>query len=75
MTWILKCHKCDWPFDASAAVWCACESATASLVCVKCGACFCNAPAPYRRKAWSEAPRELRENICRFRILRGVWLH
>lgn len=68
MTYILKCHKCGSPFDGSASRWCVCDSATASLVCAKCGACFCNAPAPYRRKAWSEAPRELRESTNRFRI-------
>jgi CheY-like chemotaxis protein len=50
------------------APWCACDSVVASLVCAQCGACFCNAPLPYRRKAWSEAPRELRESRRRFRI-------
>jgi len=68
MTYILRCHKCSSPFDACAAPWCACDSGTASLVCAKCGACFCNAPAPYRRKAWSDAPRELRESVRRFRF-------
>jgi CheY-like chemotaxis protein len=67
MTYVLKCHKCSSPFDACAAAWCACGSGTASLECAKCSACFCNAPAPYRRKAWSDAPRELRESVRRFR--------
>ena len=68
MTYVLRCHKCNSPFDACAATWCACDSGTASLMCAKCGACFCNAPSPYRRKAWSEAPRELRESTRRFRV-------
>lgn len=68
MIYMLTCHKCRFTFDASTASWCGCPSATASLTCAKCGACFCNAPAPYRRRAWTEAPRDLRESPYRFRI-------
>lgn len=68
MTYVLKCHKCETKFDALAAEWCDCFSTTASLVCAKCGACFCSAPAPYRRAAWESAPRELRESPNRFRV-------
>src|SRR5258706_4701246 len=68
MGYMLTCHKCRFPFDAATASWCGCPSATASLVCGKCGACFCNALASYRRKAWTEAPGELRESPHRFRL-------
>lgn len=68
MIYMLSCHKCRFLFDAALASWCNCPSATASLRCAKCGACFCSAPAPYRRKAWTEAPRELRESPRRFRM-------
>ncbi len=68
MTYTLRCHKCNAQFDTLAARWCNCFSATASLVCANCGACFCTAPAPYRRSAWEKAPRELRENPHRFRV-------
>lgn len=68
MTYILSCQKCHLPFDAATALWCGCPSGTASLVCEKCGACFCNALASYRRKAWTEAPRDLRESPHRFRM-------
>jgi CheY-like chemotaxis protein len=68
MTYILRCHKCETKFDAMTAEWCDCFSTTASLVCARCGACFCSAPAPYRRAAWESAPRELRESPHRFRV-------
>jgi CheY-like chemotaxis protein len=68
MTYMLKCHKCKLSFDALRATWCSCFSATASLVCPKCGACFCKAPAPYRHEAWGNAPRRLRESPQRFRV-------
>jgi CheY-like chemotaxis protein len=68
MTCILRCHKCQTPFDALTAEWCDCFSTKASLECARCGACFCSAPAPYRRAAWENAPRELRESPHRFRV-------
>jgi CheY-like chemotaxis protein len=68
MTYTLKCHKCKINFNALAAAWCSCFSKTASLVCAQCGACFCSAPAPFRRTAWESAPRALRESPQRFRV-------
>jgi CheY-like chemotaxis protein len=68
MIYMLRCHKCKMPFDAMQAKWCACFSATASLICANCGECFCHAPAPYRHETWEKAPRSLRENPERFRV-------
>jgi CheY-like chemotaxis protein len=68
MSYQLKCHKCGSKFEGTAAQWCRCDSATASLVCDQCGDCFCSAPAPYRAAAWVRAPRDLRESPERFRL-------
>jgi two-component system, OmpR family, alkaline phosphatase synthesis response regulator PhoP len=55
----VACHRCQGAFDALQAAWCSCLVTERSLVCPKCRACFCQAPAPYKNGFWSRAPRSL----------------
>jgi len=55
----VSCHACSTPFDALQAAWCSCLVTERTLTCPSCGKCFCSAPAAYKRRFWSEAPRAL----------------
>ena len=58
-SYVITCHKCEKPFDASASAWCSCITSLRSPVCPECGACSCSAPKVYRDKLWSAAPQDL----------------
>lgn len=60
------CYHCEKKFDAQEAAWCHCDGALRTLRCTSCGQCFCNAPIPYKRRFWSNAPPELSRNARRF---------
>lgn len=58
-SYVVACHKCQTPFDASQASSCSCLATERSLVCPSCGSCFCKAPTAYRQKFWSGAPKSV----------------
>lgn len=55
----VHCHKCQSPFDAMRASFCACLVSERTLACPSCGACFCKARPAYKQKFWSAAPKAL----------------
>jgi CheY-like chemotaxis protein len=55
----VDCQACRGRFDALGASWCSCLVTQRTLVCSSCGACFCKAPAAYKQKFWSAAPKHL----------------
>jgi|WetSurMetagenome_2_1015567.scaffolds.fasta_scaffold13490_2 CheY-like chemotaxis protein len=57
--YVVACHACHRPYDASSAEWCACITSLRSPVCPECGACACAAPKLYRDGLWSSAPQDL----------------
>ena len=59
MTYAVNCHKCQAPFDALQASWCACVVTEPSLACPSCGSCFCKAAAAYKQKFWAGAPKQM----------------
>ncbi len=56
-SYVIACHKCLVPFDALQASWCSCLVTERSFVCASCGACFCKAPAAFKQRFWSGAPK------------------
>ena len=60
-TYKVPCATCGETFDAAKAEWCADLGRDRTLVCERCGNCFCGAPAPYRQRFWMEAPPVLFE--------------
>ncbi len=58
-TYSVACHNCRSDFDALDATWCSCLVAERTLVCPQCLQCFCKAPAAYKSRFWSNAPRSL----------------
>ena len=46
-------------FDALDASWCSCLVTERTLVCPHCLQCFCKAPAAYKSRFWSNAPKAL----------------
>jgi CheY-like chemotaxis protein len=57
--YVVGCHKCQVPFDALQASWCSCLVSERSFVCPSCGGCFCKAPAAYKQRFWSGAPKTM----------------
>ena len=53
------CQNCGSSFDALAAAWCSCLVTERTLVCPHCRQCFCKAPAAYKSRFWSSAPKAL----------------
>jgi CheY-like chemotaxis protein len=68
---MIRCFRCESAFDLETVSWCHCDVSLRTLRCSVCHHCFCSAPAPYKRRFWSEAPRELRESPDRFRTQLG----
>jgi CheY-like chemotaxis protein len=58
-SYVVACHGCRGSFDAMDTSWCSCISAERTLVCPRCLACFCKAPATYKSGFWSQAPKSL----------------
>jgi CheY-like chemotaxis protein len=58
-TYSAPCHNCGSSFDALDSPWCSCLVSERTLVCPHCLQCFCKAPASYKSKFWSSAPRLL----------------
>lgn len=54
-----RCHQCRASFDALTADWCTCIATERTLVCPRCGSCFCKAPLAYKRSFWTGAPKAL----------------
>lgn len=55
----VECASCRAPFDALEAPWCSCIVTERTLVCPTCLTCFCKAPAAYKQRFWSAAPKLL----------------
>jgi CheY-like chemotaxis protein len=72
MSYAVRCHSCEIPFDAMSARWCDCLKPLRTLVCPRCQTCFCTAPLPYKHRLWEGAPRELKEDSRRFRVQIGA---
>lgn len=53
------CHACKGTFDALTAEFCSCLACERTLVCPGCGSCSCAAPADFKRRFWTGAPRQL----------------
>jgi CheY-like chemotaxis protein/DNA-directed RNA polymerase subunit RPC12/RpoP len=68
-SYVVACWKCAEKFDAGSARWCKTDTKLRTLECPHCGSCFCQAPFPYRRAFWNDAPRSLREHPSRFRLV------
>jgi CheY-like chemotaxis protein len=68
-SYVVACWKCAEKFDAGSARWCKTDTKLRTLECPHCGSCFCQAPFPYRRSFWNDAPRSLREHPSRFRLV------
>jgi len=58
-TYSVACHNCRGEFDALDATWCSCLVTERTLVCPHCLQCFCKAPAAYKSRFWSSAPKGL----------------
>jgi CheY-like chemotaxis protein len=55
----VECASCRASFDALEASWCSCLVSERTLVCPHCLTCFCKAPAAYKQRFWSSAPKLL----------------
>ena len=71
-TYAARCVNCDERFDAMGARWCDCVTPLRTLQCPSCRNCFCRAPFPYKRKFWSDAPRQLSQDPRRFYVQFGA---
>ena len=58
-TYSAACQNCGSAFDPLDAPWCSCLVTERTLVCPHCLQCFCKAPAAYKSKLWSAAPKQL----------------
>ncbi|HET6899772.1 MAG TPA: hypothetical protein VFK70_15560, partial [Vicinamibacteria bacterium] len=58
-TYSVACHNCGSTFDALDTPWCSCLVTERTLVCPNCLQCFCKAPAAYKSRFWSSAPKAL----------------
>jgi CheY-like chemotaxis protein len=57
----IRCFHCGESFDAGRADWCAHLEPDPTLVCPRCGNCFCDAPPSFRERFWMVAPSSLFE--------------
>jgi len=55
----VACFNCQATFDAMDTPWCSCLVSERSLICPHCLQCFCKAPAAYKSRFWSAAPKAL----------------
>jgi len=51
---LYNCFSCDAINRATKNRWCGCVGSESSLVCEKCGVCFCNAPNVWKKKFWTK---------------------
>jgi CheY-like chemotaxis protein len=58
-TYSVACANCQATFDAMDTTWCSCLVGERTLVCPHCLQCFCKAPAAYKSRFWSAAPKAL----------------
>lgn len=58
-TYSVACSTCQATFDALQSTWCSCLVSERTLVCPHCLQCFCKAPASYKSRFWSNAPKAL----------------
>jgi len=58
-TYSVACHGCGSTFDALDTPWCSCLVTERTVVCPHCLQCFCKAPAAYKSRFWSNAPKAL----------------
>jgi len=58
-TYSVACYNCRATFDAFDTPWCSCLVSERTLVCPHCLTCFCKAPAAYKSRFWSGAPKAL----------------
>jgi CheY-like chemotaxis protein len=58
-TYSVACATCLAAFDALESTWCSCLVSERTLVCPHCLQCFCKAPAAYKSRFWSSAPKAL----------------
>lgn len=58
-TYSAACQNCGSTFDALDASWCSCLVTERTLICPHCLQCFCKAPAAYKSRFWSNAPKAL----------------
>jgi CheY-like chemotaxis protein len=58
-TYSAACQNCGSAFDTLDAPWCSCLVTERTLVCPHCLQCFCKAPASYKSRFWSSAPKGL----------------
>ena len=63
-----RCVHCTAAFDLKQPTWCGCDHSSRTLQCLRCGQCFCNASALYKRRFWSTVPANVRENPKRFLV-------
>jgi len=57
----IRCHHCHAAADAMQSDWCHCVAKKPSIVCARCGACWCTAPQKAQDAFWQYAPGELHE--------------
>ena len=55
----LDCASCGTSYDALQAAWCQCIVKERTLVCPRCGQCFCRADVNYKSNVWISAPEAL----------------
>ena len=67
-SYMTACHACGENFDALHTRWCECLVPLRTLKCAHCESCFCQAPLPYKRSFWMNAPLELRQDLRRFHV-------
>ncbi len=58
---VYRCHACAAMNVAADSDWCLCTGSERTLVCGKCGRCFCDAPAAWKRDFWRNASPGLAE--------------
>jgi CheY-like chemotaxis protein len=58
---VYRCHSCAAMNVAADSDWCLCTGVERTLMCSKCGRCFCDAPAAWKRDFWRDASTVLIE--------------
>lgn len=56
---VYRCHACAAMNVAADDDWCLCTGTERTLMCSKCGRCFCGAPAAWKRDFWRDASSAL----------------
>lgn len=59
VSFVVACHACKESYEAVTAAFCSCITSDRTLVCPSCQTCSCAAPANFKRRFWTGAPREL----------------